>query len=206
MNSTSSRNDNELTLQSYQHRTDEYVTGTPPLDDITKSWIDQALSYLSADGTILEIGSGFGRDAEYIREKGFLLECSDAVPNFVSILKEKGFSARNLNVLKDVIQAGYNLIIADAVLIHFTPEECAKVIDKIRTALQKGGIFALRMKKGSGPVWSDEKLGAPRYFYYWQEEDLIKLLTDHGFKCLDTKESYTSHNDTNWMHLVAIKN
>lgn len=205
MNTDNPQNDNSRTLKSYQDKVEEYVEGTPAIDDTIKAWIDESLKLKPANGAILEVGSGFGRDAEYIREKGFDIECSDAVPNFVALLKEKGFSVRNLNLLTDDIGDDYGMILADAVLLHFTPEECAQVIKKIHDALSDKGIFALRMKQGDGPKWSDEKLGEPRYFYYWQPNELKSLLQDCGFDWLGMTTSYKSHNDTNWMHIITKK-
>lgn len=199
------KNDNARTLQSYQDKTQEYVEGTPPIDDTTKNWLDDSLGLISKDSKILEVGSGFGRDAEYIRDKGFDIECSDAVPNFVELLQKKGFKTRTLNVLHDEIDGSYNMILADAVLLHFTPEESEAVTQKIYKALNSGGIFALRMKKGDGPVWTDEKLDEPRYFYYWQPEDLKKTLEACGFEWLGMTESFTGHNNASWMHIIARK-
>lgn len=160
----STENNNQITIQSYQDKTNEYVESTPPIDEPIKEWLNQAVSLIPTDGTILEIGSGFGRDAEYIRSLGFDIECSDAVPNFVEILQAKGFKARILNVITDDFQKNYHMVLADAVLLHFTPEESARILDKIYGALHSKGIFALRMKSGNGSAWSNEKLGEARYF------------------------------------------
>jgi SAM-dependent methyltransferase len=200
-----SQNDNELTLQSYQNKTKEYVEGTPPVDDAIKAWTDACLSLIPQTGKILEIGSGFGRDAEHIKERGFEIECTDAVPNFVEILKSKGLNARTLNLLTDPIEGEYDMVFADAVLLHFTPQEAAQVTRKIHTALNDKGIFALRVKKGDGAVWTDSKLGSPRYFYYWQPEELKEMLADCGFDWLDMAENYTSHNNADWMGVIARK-
>lgn len=198
-------NDNARTLQSYQEKTQEYVEGTPPIDDTIKSWLDESLALIPKDGKILEVGSGFGRDAEYIREKGFEIECSDAVPNFVELLQEKGFATRTLDLLNDEIDGSYDMVLADAVLLHFTPEESESVTRKVHKALNPGGIFALRMKRGNGPVWTEEKLGEPRYFYYWQPDDLKKMLEGCGFEWLSMTESFTGHNRASWMHVIARK-
>ena len=200
-----SQNDNTRTLQSYQDKTQEYIEGTPPVDEALKAWIDECLKLIPKNGKILEVGSGFGRDAEYIQQKGFDIECSDAVPNFVELLQKKGFKARLLNLLTDNLSAGYHMIFADAVLLHFSPQEAAKVTKKIHTALNANGIFALRMKKGDGGAWTDAKLGEPRYFYYWQPEALRKMLADCRFEWLDMAENYTSHNDADWIGIIARK-
>jgi len=199
------QNDNSRTLQSYQDKTQEYVDGTPPIDDTIRTWLDSSLTLTPKDGKILEVGSGFGRDAEYIREQGFDIECSDAVPNFVELLQKKGFKTRLLDLLKDEVDDGYNMVLADAVLLHFTPEESEVVARKIHQALSKDGIFALRMKQGDGAVWTEEKLGEPRYFYYWKAEELKGMLTNCGFEWLSMTESFTGHNNASWMHIILRK-
>lgn len=196
---------NVITLQSYQDKTKEYIDGTPEPDESVKIWIDEALSRIPKDGKILEIGSGFGRDAGYITSRGFELECSDAVPNFVTILQEKGLNARLLNVLTDELGVGYSMIFADGVLLHFSPEEFKAVIKKIHTALSSEGIFALSVKRGNGAVWTDEKLGAPRYFYYWQPEDLKDIMRECGFEWVDLMQSHTQHNKADWMRIICKK-
>lgn len=201
----SSRNDNELTLQSYQDKAQEYIEVTPQINDVQKTWIDGCLTLIPKTGKILEVGSGFGRDAEYIKGRGFEIECTDAVPNFIDILKEKGFNAYTLNVLKDPIKGMYDMVLADAVLLHFTPQEATHITKKIHAALNDAGIFGLRTKKGNGANWTDEGLDAPRYFYYWQPEKLKKLLTDSGFEYLAMAENHTNHNNADWMCIIARK-
>lgn len=201
----SDQNDNSRTLQSYQDKTQEYVDGTPPIDSVLKDWLDRSLSLIARDGIILEVGSGFGRDAAYVRDQGFTIECSDAVPNFVELLQKHGFKARYLDLLKDEIESGYDMVLADAVLLHFTPEEATSVALKIYGALKENGIFALRMKQGNGPVWTEEKLGEPRYFYYWKTNELKDMLTECGFEWLSMSESFTAHNNASWMHIIVRK-
>lgn len=196
---------NDRTLQSYQNQTERYVEGTPAGDSALQEWTDSCLELIPADGTILEIGSGFGRDAEYIRQRGFTIECSDAVPNFITILKQKGFKARMLNVLTDPIDGLYNMVFADGVLLHFTPEEAARVTRKIHDALRDNGIFALRVKKGHGAEWTDAKLGEPRYFYYWQPAELKQMLEACGFEWVAMSENHTSHNNADWMGVIVKK-
>lgn len=153
----------------------------------------------------MEIGSGFGRDAEYIRSQGFDIECTDAVPNFVEILQQKDFNAKALNALTDEVAKGYNMIFADAVLLHFTPQESKLVTEKIYNALPTNGIFALRVKKGNGSEWTEAKLGAPRYFYYWQPEDLKEMLEECGFEWVSMMENYTDHNKASWIGVICRK-
>lgn len=84
-------NDNSRTLQSYQHKTQEYVEGTPPIDDTIRSWLDGALE----------------------------------------LLQKKGFKTHSLDLLHDGVPGGYGMVLADAVLLHFTPDECLAVARKV---------------------------------------------------------------------------
>jgi SAM-dependent methyltransferase len=203
----SAQNDNATTLHSYQQKAQIYVETTPhAIEGTHKEWTDKSLALIPKNGKILEIGSGFGRDAEYIRSQGFAIECSDAVPNFIKILKEKGFTARTLNLLKDPINGTYDMVLANAVLLHFTPKETAHILQKVRAALKDGGIFALRVKKGDGAAWSNEKIGEPRYFYYWQPEELKATLTECNFDWLDVIEGTTTLGSiTDWLCVITRK-
>jgi len=42
-----------------------------------QAWINKALGFVTKDGTILELGSGFGRDALYMQAKATM--CSAAM-------------------------------------------------------------------------------------------------------------------------------
>lgn len=50
-----------------------------------------------------------------------------------------------------------------------------------------------------------KKLGEPRYFYYWKPEAIKSRLSKEGFEWLDMAESYTNHNQANWMHIILKK-
>src|ERR1039458_4299559 len=94
--------DNDKTLQSYSDHVQDYVAGTPQdVSSDLREWIDQALALIPAGGTILELGSGPGRDATYIKSKGYKIIATDAVPGFVDLLLKAGHEARLLNVLTD---------------------------------------------------------------------------------------------------------
>ena len=95
----------------------------------------------------------------------------------------------------------YDLIFADAVLLHFTIEDVTKVFDKIRKALRTNGTFSFSVKNGQGTEWSTHKLGGGRFFQYWQSEDLRTLLVKKQFNVL----SLVKTHDDKWLHVIARK-
>lgn len=195
---------NRRTLASYESHVPEYISGTTQaVVGASKMWIDAALSGLSEDAAILELGSAFGRDAAYIASCGYSVECSDAAENFVSHLQAAGFTAWRFNAIRDELTTSYDLILANAVLLHFTRVEFGLVLKKLRLALKPGGRLAISLKRGDGEEWSEAKLGAPRYFCYWQPEQLGHALRAVGFAGWTVEEAVTDHTRAEWLYVIA---
>lgn len=196
---------NTTTLQSYQNNLQAYVDGTTTtVDGHVKEWIDQAVIGLDDTARILEIGSAFGRDAAYLQSLGMKVECTDATQGFVELLQEKGFNARPFNAITDELDGPYDLVLANAVLLHFTRQETATVLAKISGALIDGGKFAFTLKQGEGEGWSEEKLQAPRYFCYWTEAQIREELDAAGYATVQITNGAGARN-VPWLHIIAAK-
>ena len=197
---------NQETLNSYENNVNHYINRT--LHEVSggvKKWIDLALSDLPTEAKILEFGSAFGRDAAYIISKGYAVECTDATSGFVAHLKEHGFSARLHNAITDPLSDDHDLIIANAVLLHFTRQETALVLAKVFSALKKNGRFAFSLKQGKGESWSDEKIDAPRFFCYWEQKEIESLLENTRFSKWTIDDDGTGHGNAKWLHIIAYK-
>jgi SAM-dependent methyltransferase len=195
---------NSETLRSYEARVAAYTNGTShTVIGPAKDWIDANLSELGTDAKILEIGSAHGRDAAYFKEKGFSLECTDAVFGFVTQLRASGFQARVFNVLTDELAEKYDMIFANAVLLHFDRIEFNLVLKKLCSALEPGGRLAFSLKQGRGEGWSNEKIEAPRYFRYWERETLEPLLANTGFARWKLREAHTGRTHADWLFVTA---
>jgi SAM-dependent methyltransferase len=198
------KNDNALTLAAYQSKAREYINNTPPNSEDFCKWFDGILELIPKHGKVFEIGSGPGSDATYIASKGFTVTCSDAVPEFLEIIRNKGLTANSLDILKEDIPGSYDFIFANAVLPHFTADELGLVLDKVRRALSSQGVFALTLKKGDGAVWTTVKLDKPRYFHFWQPEVFTSFAEHHGFVKIHISSSHNSHSGDDWM-LVTMR-
>lgn len=196
---------NTTTLQSYEDHVQEYIDGTPQtVDGVVKEWLDTAVDGLPKDAHILEFGSAFGRDAKYLQSLGYAVECTDATEAFVELLQQEGFNARKLNAITDPIDNSYDLVLANAVLLHFTRDETTQVLQKVHSALREGGTFAFTLKQGEGEKWTQDKLGAPRYFCYWTKDQISQLLTDSGYSNIHIQGDRETKNFT-WLHIIANK-
>lgn len=200
---------NDETLRSYAEQVQEYIEGTSQtVSGAAKDWIDSVLSCLPVGAKLIELGSAFGRDAAYIISKGFELECTDAVPGFVSQLQARGFNARQFNArqfnaMSDDLKDRYDLIFANAVMLHFDRGEFAFVLRKLLGSLKSGGRFAFSLKRGRGEGWSREKIGAPRFFCYWEREELASFLGDAGFAGWSIEEAHTKRAHAEWLFVIA---
>lgn len=198
------RDSNAETLRSYEAHVQDYIDGTSQtVAGASKDWLDAALAGLPAEARILELGSAFGRDAAYIASRGFALDCTDAVEGFVARLRQQGFAARRFNALTDELDDLYDLIVANAVMLHFNGGEFIFVLRKLRRALKRGGRFAFTLKQGDGEAWSTEKIGAPRFFRYWRKAELEPLLRDAGFTRWEIAEVSTPRAHADWLQIIA---
>ncbi len=195
---------NRQTISAYEATIQRYISNSPAeVSRTSREWLDAGIKDLPLNARILEIGSGFGHDADYIESLGFVVERTDATEGFVELLRERGHSAKKLNAITDSIEPGYDFIFADSVYHHLDTEEAAKVTNKIFMALKNLGRIAISLRTELAEGWSTEKLDIPRYFTRWDRETITRLLTDVGFG--DVTITDADRDDTGWAHLVAIK-
>ncbi len=196
--------DNDKTIHSYNHHIDEYVKGTPQqVDGEFRAWVEHALVKVPERATILELGTGFGRDADYFESKGYKVIRTDAAIGFVKLLQKQGHEAHLLDAVNDDFGKNLEMIFANAVLLHFDPENVTKIIQKAYESLKPGGLFVFSLKEGEGSEWTDEKLNSPRFFYYWSGLDLQNVLQESAFD--DIEVSKRDSGRDKWLQVIAKK-
>lgn len=193
---------NSSTLDTYNKNVQQYIDGTVQVTSgFQGKWIDGLLTDLPKNASILEIGSAFGRDATYIREQGYVPDVTDASVGFVEYLRQHGFEANWLNIVEQQPTKQYDLILACAVFLHFTDEDFTSALTNVRSGLKSDGRFAFSLKQGKGDEWSETKLGAQRYFRYWQKFDVETALINADMNIVD----FQTTEDGKWIHVVAEK-
>lgn len=194
--------ENQKTIAVYNDGVEDYRNGTARVTSGSqKEWLDFVFDGVRSDAKILEIGSAFGRDARYLLVKGYDPDFTDASIGFVNFLRQNSIKADLLDIVQDRPKKVYDVILACAVFLHFTDEDFKKAIRNVRDALDNNGKFAFSVKLGEGEGWSNTKMGAPRYFNYYQPDELERKLTELGLIAVDSR-SY----DHKWLRIVATKN
>lgn len=199
--------ENDKTIQSYDAGADVYIKAMPQtVSAETRAWIDESLLNISRGARIFEIGSGDGRDAHYIESLGFEVECSDAAPAFVTHLLEKGFSAHQHNVARDPVMGSYDLIYANNVFNHLTPEDAAAAIRFILPALKMRGRMAFSVRAGTGSAWISELIPGPRFVRYWSRQEAENMVREAGFQHWQiTGDISTISTKRPWLRVIAYK-
>jgi len=202
---------NAMTLNAYNANVAGYIDGSPremPIPVI--KWLNDGLRGMPYDAGILEIGSGFGRDARYIEEVlGYRVERTDAAQGFVDYLQNAGQDARQFNIVTDALGGSYDCIIANAVLLHLTRSEMLSACKKVYDCLQPNvGRFCLSVLQGAGDRVTkpeEDKTGASRYFCYWMPEEVVTLLFSTGFKEVAIMKHTERGDEATWLHMIAGK-
>ena len=196
-------NASDETIETYRNNFDKYVERTPnePIGEF-KDWIDSFAVHVSPGGSILEIGSASGRDARYLKSKGFLVTCSDVIPEALSRLSAQGFETEEYDFRDAPNMTWINKFdgfFANASLLHASQEVFEWTLGNVPRILKIGGIAAFSLKSGEGEEITFEKMDAPRYFRYHSESEIREILTSLSFEIL----SISHAEQGKWLHVIA---
>lgn len=78
------------------------------------------------------------------------------------------------------------------------------MLRKVYSALADGGAFAFTLKQGEGEEWTEAKLGASRYFCYWNKNQISEALHQAGFSHFSVTSDQVTPNAT-WLQIIARK-
>lgn len=188
--------ENDVTIEVYEKYGQNYLrrNATAMKDDpkakIDDEWqaklFEEYTKDLPLDAKIFEVGSGSGRDAKTLRRLGFRnVVVSDVADFFIEHLMKEGLSPIKFNLISDEFPTEYDAIVCWAVLVHFTKPEAVDAMRKMYNALRPGGklMLGVKHKAGHEEEWEDYqgRIGAKRYFTYWDREELTKVLEEIGF-------------------------
>lgn len=215
--------ENEKTLEVYDKNASVYLETSIKHDNLNPekakckrekldNFIKANIGILPKGVKVFEFGSGDGLNAKYIKDLGYDVTASDIAKDFINAIKSKGIRTIKFNILEDEFKENYNAIFCWRVLVHFTEEDVFKVLQKTYNALEKDGIFIFnvmnREVKDVDEEWVDFSneyhMGAERYYKYFSEEDLNKIIDKTGYQIFKFhKEGGETNNK--WLVYVLKK-
>jgi SAM-dependent methyltransferase len=195
----------DVTIETYQEHFDAYVANTPKVvGSDFQIWMDSFARLLPPHARIIELGSAFGRDARYFRDKGFEVLCTDVVPQALEELARDGFETEYYDFRtqpKGDWASTFDGYFANAVLLHADQKVFENAIESALQMLKSGGVGAISLKNGEGSEVSNEKVGAPRFFLYHSKEEVTKVLTRAHAEVLEMHEA----DGEKWLHIIFKK-
>jgi GMP synthase (glutamine-hydrolysing) len=191
------------TVQIYNQNLQEYIQKIPSeVSGEYKDWLELFSAFISTDNDpILEIGSGLGRDANFLENIGLTVERTDATSAFISHQIDQGKKIQFLDILYSPITKKYNGILASGVFHHFNQPQFEFIVDKISNSLNFEGFLATAIKLKNYPSASEKLPG--RYLKDRTKEEVIKLFEQKGFEIISDKENETKTGS--WLLLLARK-
>lgn len=178
------------TVQSYEGFARQYDTlvGEQPSADLEDA-LRRLVRALPLGGSVLEIGSGPGRDADFVESLGAVVRRTDATQAFLDVMAGRGKKAELLNVMTDELGGPYDGVLAMCVLIHVDREQIDPVLHKVHGALRPGGSFLVSMRKGEGET------SGSYHTVYWTRDRFAARLVAAGLSIAWDAESVDSDGD-----------
>ncbi len=178
------------TIKSYDAVAAEYAAEAAAMPIWVAAEIDAFVTELGGSGRVLEIGSGGGRDALALEDRGMSVRRTDISEGFVDLLRGRGYEADQLDPLSDDLAdpdrpgLPYDGVWACACLIHVARQDFGTVLGRLAAVTRTGGPLHVSVREGDGERISTKgSAAAPRRYVetYWREPALRSAATDAGW-------------------------
>lgn len=132
--------------------------------------------------TLLEVGSGPGKDGLFFQERGLDVTCTDLSPAMVELCRQKGLRA----YVRDFLDLGFAPASFDAVyalncLLHVPKRDLPDVLASIERLLVPGGLFFLGLWGGrdSEQIWDGDSYEPKRFFSFHTDDGMGETVRPH---------------------------
>lgn len=171
-------------------------------------------NHVQPGSRVLEVGMGSGRDLRELLKRGYDLTGTDAVPEFVEIVKRELPQLRgqlycaNVCDLRGcgIARGRFHGVWASGVYHHILAERLPKALEELHFVLTSGGVAFIAVKDGVGgkmePYQGSEF--NQRFVQYWQRRDFEAHLYLAGFEILPETCTKTI-NGSSWLCFFAKK-
>jgi SAM-dependent methyltransferase len=215
----------ESTKQFYNSHVDEYISNVQKagLTHVPQEHLERFVQLVPVRGRnlqhakILEIGCGYGRDAEYFcKTLGMNVIGTDYSRSM--LLKAQELCPEVHFMELDMRRIGHHFlpnsldgIWASATIIHIPKEDVTTLFQGLYDILRPGGAIYVSVKQGTGETFvADQRYGGIRKFYaFYEEHELLEYMSAAGFEIVESgvadhreTDSYATHP---FIHVFATK-
>lgn len=154
---------------------------------------------------VLDIGSGPGRDALLLKERGIAVTCLDASPRMVERTQRLGFASVEGDCLALPFPNNtFNGVWAYTSLLHIPKKDLPQALGEIYRVLKPHGTLGLGLIEGNEEIYrTTEKVPEPRLFAFYTQEELRQALKEAHFSPIF--EEIMQPNRKRYLHTLAKK-
>ncbi len=139
----------DTTLSWYRDNAIQYAEETRNSLVLDALW--EFLSRMKEGGTILDYGSGSGRDSAYFLDKGFSVDSLDGSAEMKAQAERLfGIKVKLSSFLSLEEKEKYDGIWAQASILHLEEHDLRVALTLIERALKRDGVFYSSFRKGEG--------------------------------------------------------
>ena len=128
--------------------------------------------------SLIEIGSGPGRDGLFFQHNGLSVVCTDPSAAMVERCRAKGLDARQMDVLHlDFAPASFDAAYALNSLLHVPRADMPTALASVREVLRPGGLFYMGVYGGTDGegIYEGDHYEPKRFFSRYTDEGLQAL-------------------------------
>ncbi len=192
------------TIRTYNQMAKEYDEETVDFWQMfPRTFLDKFAELVQ--GSVLDVGSGPGRDGLLLKEKGLEVMCLDASEAMVRLCEEKGLQS----VVGDFISMPFEGNSFDGAwaytsLLHIPKADLPKAFNEISRILKGNGILGLGLIEGEKEGYRESSgVNMPRWFSFYAKEEIESLLEKHNFKILYFEQF--KPRSKNYLNFIAQK-
>lgn len=166
------------------------------------------LDLLNAEGchTLLELGSGPGRDGLFFQKNGLDVTCTDLTPEMIKHCRQKGLKAQVVDMADlPFAPASFDAVYAMNSLLHLRKRELPTALYGIRRVLVKNGLFYMGVWGGWNfeGILEDDSYRPKRFFSFFDDDLLQETLSD-WFDIVSFKSMPIPHSGKDYQYQSLI--
>ena len=184
----------ENTVQYYNTHAKKYFDKNHDIHQWLANIYSTLLNNLDQNVSILELWSWTWRDANYIESLWYTVRRSDFSDGFINLQREQWKNIEKINAIEFTLNESFDLIIANAVLVHFDENQIKSSLASIKNHLHRNWLFFFSFRSHSSENAHTQKSGDTRFFNVPDLELINKLLAKFWFKV----EEYQTNNEDDW--------
>lgn len=157
---------------------------------------------------VLDLGCGTGHDALYLAKRGCTVIAVDATEVFAKKARRR-CAGRNVRVVRSDMGAyafprgAFDLVWANASLIHVPKKRLPALLARIRSSLRPGGILAATIHNGRREGVHPGTWIPGRFFASYLKEELARIVEGAGFHVVELRGAVNEDRRGRWLNIIA---